>query len=442
MPTEVRIRPPNVLFETANSAAATQIAVFDGRFKAWRAPFEPKTLVELKRLFPDAEIIVGQNHIDDLKSRIGSQSNARTKESAGYKGARFKLPIPPKEHQWEGADYLELWDEGALLADCGVGKTFITLIDIVNKYRLGLISPSSVLVISKLMTLHTGWASDALKFTGLSSSVLWEPSNVKLIKGEKVHVADHGPKQNSLPSKVRTQKEFFHKTGSPAIISGPRAFDPRIHVEKQREWRESGNVKYGKETLTEVHRRNIGADSIRAKIAEKNTDVHVINHEGLIRFRKELVERRYDYVVLDESTVIKNNQSKIFDAICHIAHTSKYRRILTGTPMPQGPQDIWAQFYFLDKGLTFGTDYNRWLDEHFSFVEIGSKAKGTFVGSKVVPKRAKPGVEGTLEYMERTLRHRVFKRRLRDCADIPEVSIGILDVYLTPELRRHYDQME
>jgi len=434
---ELTIRPPNVLFNTTRPEA-TQVAVWDGRFKAFKAPFEPETLREIKRIFPEAKVVVGQQHIDDLKCRLKRHAEAR---KGGVKTPRFQINLPPMEHQWEGADYLAMWDEGALFADCGVGKTLITLLDIVNKIKGALIPRSSVLVVSKLMTLQ-GWEADARKFVGLTSTILWEPSNVKIEKGETVHVADHGPKRNSLPSKIRTKADYLHLDGSPAILSGPRAFNPKKHLAIRREWRESGGVKYGKETFSYTTKTNVGANSIRGKIKSTDCDLHVINHEGLLRFQEELKQRRYDYIALDESTVIKNNQSKIFQAICDVSEKTRYKRVLTGTPMPQGPQDIWSQFYFLDRGLTFGTNYNKWVEEHFNFVDIGSRANGTYVGTKVVLRAPRAGVEGTAQYIERMLAGRTFKRRLRDCVDIPEVSIGILDVFLSAELERHYKQME
>jgi SNF2 family DNA or RNA helicase len=59
-------------------------------------------------------------------------------------------------------------------------------------------------------------------------------------------------------------------------------------------------------------------------------------------------------VVLDESQRIKNPKSKAAEAIHAIGPLAKRRFIITGTPIANCPQDIWAQVYFLDGGGTLG----------------------------------------------------------------------------------------
>jgi SNF2 family DNA or RNA helicase len=59
-------------------------------------------------------------------------------------------------------------------------------------------------------------------------------------------------------------------------------------------------------------------------------------------------------IVLDESQRIKNPRSKATQAIHAIAPLARRRFIITGTPVANLPQDIWAQVYFLDNGVTLG----------------------------------------------------------------------------------------
>jgi hypothetical protein len=316
------------------------------------------------------------------------------------------------------------------------GKTAMTLWDIENKYMKREISPSSVLIVGKLMTLKSGWLDDTSFFTDLTALNLWEPSKTKTEKGEIRETIEHGPKP---PGKARTfrKTEYYHHDGTVAILSGPRAFDPRKHVATLREWKQVGEVKFGTEKLTEVRRRNLRSENIRRKINGTGHSVHILNHEALIQFTRELTERRYEYVVIDESTAIKNPKSKIFKALIEISKYSKFRRILSGTPSPQGPQDLWSQFYFLDRGLTFGPDYNQFLEQHFDLIQLGSRAAGTFSGFKI----ALSAVKNTMGYIHNQLENRIFRCRLRDCVDLPPISISQLDVYLTDEQEKHYETM-
>lgn len=61
--------------------------------------------------------------------------------------------------------------------------------------------------------------------------------------------------------------------------------------------------------------------------------------------------KTYDffYIVLDESQTIKNPESKIFQAICELK--SKYKLVLTGTPIENSLSDLWAQMNFINQGL-------------------------------------------------------------------------------------------
>jgi len=439
MTVQLFVKPPHVLFECpeADHHRALQVGFWDGRRRAYKAPFDPETLIRIKRVFPESVVEAGQEYIDELKSQYKALNNAR-QQMSNYHGPRVQVfRIDPKQHQWEGFDYLQLFDSAALFADCGTGKTFTTLMDIRQKIDNNLIPESSVLIVGKLMTLHSGWASDAEKFTGMTSSILWEPSKSTIVKGEIDYEHDHGKGPDKVPKKVFTKTEYFHKDGTPAILAGPRAFNPRTHVAKQRRWFQKGDVKCGRETLATINRKSNSKENIRERIRDVSRQLHIINHEGLLNHVDELAERNYQYIVLDESTVIKGAQSKTLKALMKISANSKYRRILTGTPTPQGMQDLWGQFYFLDRGMTFGSNYEIFLKKHFNFFEI----RGTRV-QVPVPKRGGPGVEGTKEYVDKMLHNRVYTKRLSDCIDLPETSVGIIDVFLTPELRRHYEEMK
>lgn len=59
-------------------------------------------------------------------------------------------------------------------------------------------------------------------------------------------------------------------------------------------------------------------------------------------------------IVLDESQRIKNPAGKATAAIHELGPLAKRRFIITGTPIANAPQDVWAQAYFLDGGVTLG----------------------------------------------------------------------------------------
>ena len=53
-------------------------------------------------------------------------------------------------------------------------------------------------------------------------------------------------------------------------------------------------------------------------------------------------------MVIDESTTIKNPSAKRTKNIIRLSSSSKYRRIMTGSPVTKNPLDLFSQCYFLD----------------------------------------------------------------------------------------------
>lgn len=63
-------------------------------------------------------------------------------------------------------------------------------------------------------------------------------------------------------------------------------------------------------------------------------------------------------IIIDESTKIKNPDSKLTQDFFFISPLFKIKVIMTGTPVANRPYDIWAQVYFLDLGESLGKDFN------------------------------------------------------------------------------------
>lgn len=62
-------------------------------------------------------------------------------------------------------------------------------------------------------------------------------------------------------------------------------------------------------------------------------------------------------IIIDESTKIKNPESKLAQDFFELAPLFKIKVIMTGTPIANRPYDIWAQIYFLDEGKSLGNDF-------------------------------------------------------------------------------------
>jgi len=82
----------------------------------------------------------------------------------------------------------------------------------------------------------------------------------------------------------------------------------------------------------------------------------VITSYGLIRQDLDILEEFYfNYIILDESQVIKNPDSNIAKAVKQLK--SSYKLILTGTPIENTTMDLWSQMEFLNPGLLGGKTF-------------------------------------------------------------------------------------
>ncbi len=76
----------------------------------------------------------------------------------------------------------------------------------------------------------------------------------------------------------------------------------------------------------------------------------IITTYGITRVDIELLKTQYFYyIILDESQNIKNPASKSFKAVKNLK--SKYKLILSGTPVENTVNDLWTQMSFINPGL-------------------------------------------------------------------------------------------
>ena len=76
----------------------------------------------------------------------------------------------------------------------------------------------------------------------------------------------------------------------------------------------------------------------------------VITTYGIARIDEELLSSFYfNYIILDESQLIKNPSSKSFKAVKRLK--AKHRLVLSGTPIENSVADLWSQMAFLNPGL-------------------------------------------------------------------------------------------
>ena len=153
--------------------------------------------------------------------------------------------------------------------------------------------------------------------------------------------------------------------------------------------------------------------------------------KGLEAARQFLNVKRTLFAV-DESTTIKNPQAKRTKNILQLSKLSKYRRILTGSPVTKSPLDLYTQCFFLDPFLLDHASY-------YSFrTRYALMRTANFNGRSV---NIVVGYHNLSELAEKLkpFSYRVLKD---ECLDLPPKTYMKRVIQLTPEQKRVYQQMK
>ena len=145
-----------------------------------------------------------------------------------------------------------------------------------------------------------------------------------------------------------------------------------------------------------------------------------------------LLKNPENMVVVDESTTIKNRKAARTKNIMELRNVSKYRRILTGSPVTKSPMDLFSQCFFLSpRALGFNSYYafqNR-------YAQVQSRTMGNRSFQEIVGYRRLDELnEKLLEFSNRTLKE--------DCLDLPAKVYVRRQIDLTDEQLTVYTQMK
>ncbi|EKE08307.1 MAG: hypothetical protein ACD_17C00240G0003 [uncultured bacterium] len=85
------------------------------------------------------------------------------------------------------------------------------------------------------------------------------------------------------------------------------------------------------------------------RLSEAAGGIFILSYQRALRLQKEIAEAHFDLIVLDEGQFVKNVQTKT--AIALRRSTSRLRIVLTGTPIENSVDDLWAHLTFTNESL-------------------------------------------------------------------------------------------
>jgi SNF2 family DNA or RNA helicase len=135
---------------------------------------------------------------------------------------------------------------------------------------------------------------------------------------------------------------------------------------------------------------------------------------------------------IDESTTIKNPSAKRTKNILSLAKYSKYRRILTGSPVTKSPLDLYSQCQFLDPYLLEQSSYYSFRTKYALTRKINVSGRQVEI---VVGYRNLGELSDKIKFFS----YRVLKD---DCLDLPPKTYMKRIIQLSDEQKKVYKQMK
>ncbi len=96
-------------------------------------------------------------------------------------------------------------------------------------------------------------------------------------------------------------------------------------------------------------KRHIGSKRSKREKDIASFDIILTTYQTALRDIKILENIDWEYIVLDESQMIKNKNSKLFQAINTL--NANHKISLSGTPIENSLSDLWAQMQFINNGM-------------------------------------------------------------------------------------------
>lgn len=129
-----------------------------------------------------------------------------------------------------------------------------------------------------------------------------------------------------------------------ALIIAPLRVANTVWQEEAEKWEHLQNLTFAKCT---------GNEDKRVKAVREDALVTIINRENIPWLVKNC-RWVWDMVIVDESTSFKSTKALRFKALAAVLDDIESMVLLTGTPIPNGYEDLFAQFYLLDQGKRLG----------------------------------------------------------------------------------------
>lgn len=223
--------------------------------------------------------------------------------------------------------------------------------------------------------------------------------------------------------------KFLYRNIGPALVIAPLRVARSVWPDEVKKW---DHLRYIK--MIPI------LGNAKQRLAALHTPAHVytINYEN-IPWLLSVLEPPWPFkiVVADESTRLKSFRlmqgGQRAQALAKVAYTGVEHFIeLTGTPTPNGLQDLWGQVWFLDRGARLGTSFTAFVARWFRTIQVGEDRFAV----KLEPHQHAQGE------IQQRLADICLSLDARDWFDLHEPIVNVIKVDLPAKARAMYERME
>ena len=183
-----------------------------------------------------------------------------------------------------------------------------------------------------------------------------------------------------------------------------------------------------KEEKTELEQLSVITDDLTVFIM----NIEALSTKRGYDFAYKFLLKNQTLVCVDESTTIKNHSAQRTKNILKLAKHSKYRRIMTGSPVTKSPLDLFSQVQFLDPWLL---DQQSYYSFRARYAVVVQRSVGTHSFQHIVKYQRLDELQEKIQNFST----RVLKS---DCLDLPEKVYTKRSVSLTSEQVKAYTEMK
>ena len=161
-------------------------------------------------------------------------------------------------------------------------------------------------------------------------------------------------------------------------------------------------------------------------------NVEAFSTDKGVKFATKFLNSHKVLMAIDESTTIKTPTAKRTKNIISLGKYSKYRRIMTGSPVTKNPLDLYTQCEFLNPYLLDFTSYYAFRNRYAEMKTMHLRGRSIQVVDEFK----------NLGELSETLKGFSYRILKEDCLDLPSKVFTKRHIVLTSEQRKIYDQMK